>query len=77
MVIPSLSGTTKESVELLAFLKERGVRTISLTGHEDTPLAQEADHNFTNFAEDDTSSEIVLPADPADRPGAPGRARRI
>jgi len=57
VVIPSLSGTTKEGVELMAFLKKRGVRTISLTGHSDTPIAQEADHNFTNFAEDDTSSE--------------------
>src|SRR5882724_8868053 len=26
VVIPSLSGTTKESVKLLSFLKERGVR---------------------------------------------------
>jgi fructoselysine-6-phosphate deglycase len=58
VVLPSLSGTTKESVKLLGFLKERGVKTISLTGHRDTPLAQEADHNFTNFAEDDTSSEM-------------------
>jgi fructoselysine-6-phosphate deglycase len=57
VVIPSLSGTTKESVELLSFLKARGVRTLSLTGHSDTPLAREADYNFTNFAEDDTSSE--------------------
>jgi fructoselysine-6-phosphate deglycase len=57
VVIPSLSGTTKESVQLLSFLKERGVRTISLTGHSDTPLARDATHNFTNFAEDDTSSE--------------------
>lgn len=57
VVIPSLSGTTKEGVELMAFLKKRGVRTISLTGHSDTPIAREADHNFTNFAEDDTSSE--------------------
>lgn len=57
-VIPSLSGTTKESVALLAFLKARGVRTITLTGHRDTPLAREADYNFTNFAEDDTSSEM-------------------
>ncbi|WP_029354971.1 SIS domain-containing protein [Bosea sp. 117] len=57
VVLPSLSGTTKESVELLAFLKARGVRTLSLTGHKDTPLAREADYNFTNFAEDDTSSE--------------------
>lgn len=56
-VLPSLSGTTKESVELLSFLKGRGVRTLSLTGHADTPLGREADVNFTNFAEDDTSSE--------------------
>jgi fructoselysine-6-phosphate deglycase len=58
VVIPSLSGTTKESVQLLAFLKARGVRTLSLTGHKDSPLAQGAEHNFTNFAEDDTSSEM-------------------
>ncbi len=57
VVLPSLSGTTKESVHLLSFLKQRGVRTISLTGHKDTPLARDADYNFTNFAEDDTSSE--------------------
>lgn len=57
VIIPSLSGTTKESVRLLSFLKERGVRTVSLTGHADTPLAQDADYTFTNFAEDDTSSE--------------------
>ena len=58
VVIPSLSGTTKESVQLLAFLKARGIRTLALTGHSDSPLAQGADHNFTNFAEDDTSSEM-------------------
>ena len=57
VIIPSLSGTTRESVELLAFLKARGVTTLTLTGHADTPLAREATHTFTNFAEDDTSSE--------------------
>lgn len=57
VILPSLSGTTKESVQLLAFLKERGVKTLSLTGHKDTPLGRDADYNFTNFAEDDTSSE--------------------
>lgn len=57
VIIPSLSGTTRESVDLLAFLKARGVTTLSLTGHADTPLAREASHTFTNFAEDDTSSE--------------------
>ncbi|MBB3979805.1 fructoselysine-6-phosphate deglycase [Rhizobium azooxidifex] len=57
VILPSLSGTTKESVQLLAFLKERGVKTLSLTGHKDTPLGRDANYNFTNFAEDDTSSE--------------------
>src|SRR5215813_8834566 len=57
VVIPSRSGTTKESIQLLPYLKQRGVRTISLTGHADTPVAQEADYNFTRFTEDDTSSE--------------------
>ncbi len=57
VVLPSLSGTTRESVQLLGFLKARGVKTLSLTGHADTPLAREADFNVTNFAEDDTSSE--------------------
>ncbi|WP_253949068.1 SIS domain-containing protein [Mangrovicoccus sp. HB161399] len=56
-ILPSLSGTTKESVALLEFLKARGVKTLSLTGHADTPLGQDADRTFTNFAEDDTSSE--------------------
>lgn len=57
VILPSLSGTTKESVQLLAFLKQKGVKTLSLTGHKDTPLGLDADYNFTNFAEDDTSSE--------------------
>ena len=57
VILPSLSGTTKESVQLLSFLKERGVKTLSLTGHKNTPLGSDADYNFTNFAEDDTSSE--------------------
>jgi fructoselysine-6-phosphate deglycase len=57
VILPSLSGTTKESVQLLSFLKNKGVKTLSLTGHKDTPLGLDADYNFTNFAEDDTSSE--------------------
>ena len=76
VVLPSLSGTTKESVELLSFLKARGARTLSLTGHADTPLGRDADHTFTNFAEDDTSSEsfylqnlLIVLAPPARRPG--------
>jgi fructoselysine-6-phosphate deglycase len=56
-VIPSLSGTTGESVEALASCKQRGATVLTLTGHADTPLAREADVNFTNHAADDTSSE--------------------
>jgi fructoselysine-6-phosphate deglycase len=57
VIIPSLSGTTKESVATLEFCRAKGARIISLVGHKDTPLGQKADHAFVNFAEDDTSSE--------------------
>jgi fructoselysine-6-phosphate deglycase len=57
VVIPSLSGTTKESVATLDYCKARGATVITLVGHKDTPLGSKADHAFVNFAEDDTSSE--------------------
>src|SRR6266404_548360 len=57
VVIPSRSGTTKESVEALAYCKSRGATIISLTAHDRTPVADGADYAFVNFAEDDTSSE--------------------
>ena len=57
VVIPSLSGTTKESVATLDFCKAKGATVIALVGHKETPLGQKADHSFVNFAEDDTSSE--------------------
>lgn len=57
VVLPSLSGTTPETVAMVAYAQERGARVIALTGHADSPVAQAADINFTNFAEDDTSSE--------------------
>jgi len=56
-VIPSISGTTKESVAALEFCKRRGARIIALIGHADTPLASGADFALVNFAEDDTSCE--------------------
>jgi fructoselysine-6-phosphate deglycase len=58
VVMPSLSGTTKEAVAALDFAKNKGATVITFTGHADTPMARKADHNFTNFAEDDTSSEM-------------------
>jgi fructoselysine-6-phosphate deglycase len=57
VVMPSLSGTTKESVALLARLKEIGTTVITLVGHAETPLGQGGNHVFVNFAEDDTSCE--------------------
>lgn len=57
VIIPSLSGTTKESIALLDYVKQSGAKTITLVGHSDTPLGRDADHTFVNFAEDDTSSE--------------------
>lgn len=57
VVVPSLSGTTAESVAVLEFSQARGATVIALTGHADSPVATAADVNVTNFAEDDTSSE--------------------
>lgn len=57
VVIPSLSGTTSESVEALRWCKERGARVITLVGHAGTPLADEADVALVNAAADDTSCE--------------------
>ncbi|CAN7445120.1 SIS domain-containing protein [Rhizobium sp. LjRoot30] len=57
VVMPSLSGTTKESVALLAKVKEIGATVLTLVGHEETPLGKGGDHVFVNFAEDDTSCE--------------------
>jgi fructoselysine-6-phosphate deglycase len=57
VVIPSLSGSTKESCSALQFCKEAGATVIALTGQADSPLARGADFNFSNEAADDTSSE--------------------
>ena len=57
VVIPSLSGTTAESVAMLEHAQSVGARVLVLTGHEDSPLAHKADTALVNFAEDDTSCE--------------------
>ena len=57
VVIPSLSGTTTESVAVLDCVKSKGAAAITLVGHSGTHLANEADTALVNFAEDDTSSE--------------------
>lgn len=57
VVMPSLSGATKESVAMLEKLKEVGAKIITLVGHADTPLGLGGNPALVNFAEDDTSSE--------------------
>lgn len=57
VVIPSVSGTTKESVAALEYVKERGAYVISLVAKEDSPLGSKADQTFVNPVADDTSSE--------------------
>lgn len=57
VVMPSLSGTTKESIAMLTRLKEIGAHVITLVGHADTPLGLGGNPALVNFAEDDTSSE--------------------
>ncbi|MBA1246212.1 SIS domain-containing protein [Pseudomonas luteola] len=57
VILPSLSGTTKETIAAAKYCKSLGATTISLVGHASSPLAAETDYNFINFAEDDTSCE--------------------
>jgi len=57
VVIPSLSGTTAESLAALDHVKAAGARVLVLTGHADSPLSAKADVSLVNFAEDDTSCE--------------------
>jgi fructoselysine-6-phosphate deglycase len=57
VVIPSLSGTTKEAVEVLEYAQGRGATVVALTGNAESPVATKADVNFTVGAADDTSSE--------------------
>lgn len=57
VILPSLSGTTEETVEVAKFCKEKGATTISLVGHANTPVANATDYTFVNYAQDDTSCE--------------------
>lgn len=57
VIMPSVSGTTKESVAALEFVKAKGAYVISLVGTPGTPLAEMADVALVNEVADDTSSE--------------------
>lgn len=58
VVMPSVSGTTKEAISALEYAKAKGATTITFTGTADTPVGDLADHNFTCPVADDTSSEM-------------------
>lgn len=57
VIMPSLSGSTTESVAMLNRLKEIGAQVITLIGHAETPLGLGGNPALVNFAADDTSSE--------------------
>jgi len=57
VVIPSLSGSTPESLAVLDYARQAGATVLTLTGSPESPLARQADRNFSNEAADDTSSE--------------------
>lgn len=57
VVIPSLSGTTKETLELVEYCSEKNIKTLALVGSPNTPLEEKADYTIYNDVLDDTSSE--------------------
>jgi fructoselysine-6-phosphate deglycase len=57
VVIPSRSGTTRESVEVIKYAQAAGAFVVGLVANAGTPVAEAVDRVFVNFAEDDTSSE--------------------
>jgi fructoselysine-6-phosphate deglycase len=59
VVIPSVSGTTKESIAALEYCRARGATVFSLVGHAGTPLAEKANRTFVNFSDDPTASESL------------------
>ncbi|MDR1237937.1 MAG: SIS domain-containing protein [Propionibacteriaceae bacterium] len=60
VVFCSVSGTTKEAVQALNYVKAAGARVLTFTGHQGTPMADLADINIPNAVADDTSSENYL-----------------
>lgn len=58
-IFSSLSGTTSETITALEYCAARGVTTIALTGHPDSPIAKAADHLLVNWADDETAGESI------------------
>jgi len=57
VVVPSRSGDTAESLEVLEYCQRAGAKVLALTGTPGSPLGERADVNFTNPVADDNSSE--------------------
>jgi fructoselysine-6-phosphate deglycase len=57
VVVPSRSGDTPESLQILEYCQRAGAKVLALTGTPESPLAKRADINFTNPVADDNSSE--------------------
>ena len=57
VVIPSVSGTTKESLEVLNLCRAKGATVIALVGEAQSPLGQQGDHVLVNAADDATACE--------------------
>lgn len=57
VVIPSVSGTTKESLEVLNLCRAKGATVIALVGEARSPLGLEADHVLVNPADDASACE--------------------
>lgn len=57
VLVPSLSGTTQEALDIIEYAHGRGASVLSFTGNAESPVAKAADFTFTNVAADDTSSE--------------------
>lgn len=58
-VIPTVSGTTSETVELVNKLRASGAQVLALTGNAESPIALSATTNVTTPMTDATSSEVV------------------
>lgn len=56
-LFPSVSGTTKEALAAMEYVKNHGALAVALTGKDVSPLGDLADVNITNYCADPTSSE--------------------
>lgn len=57
VIMPSLSGTTPETLAALEHCQAHGAHVLALAGDEASPLARKADATLVNQAADDTSCE--------------------